>query len=97
STIISGIPDASLLIAVTAYRSRLWFIEKNSTNVWYLATDAVSGTATVLPVGGNMKYGGTLIAINVWTIPVSTGLQQCLVLISSEGEVIVFQGSDPSS
>ncbi|NZD60094.1 hypothetical protein HX900_03035 [Rhizobium sp. WYCCWR 11290] len=97
STMITGIPDASLLIAVTAYRSRLWFIEKNSTNVWYLATDAVSGTATVLPVGGNMKYGGTLIAINVWTIPVSTGLQQCLVLISSEGEVIVFQGSDPSS
>ncbi|MBY5442108.1 hypothetical protein HFO93_01120 [Rhizobium leguminosarum] len=97
STMITGIPDSSLLIAVTAYRSRLWFIEKNSTNVWYLATDAVSGTATVLPVGGNMKYGGTLVAINVWTIPVSTGLQQCLVLMSSEGEVIVFQGSDPSS
>ncbi|MGO7279376.1 hypothetical protein ACCT18_29435 [Rhizobium ruizarguesonis] len=97
STMITGIPDSSLLIAVTAYRSRLWFIEKNSTNVWYLATDAVSGTATVLPVGGNMKYGGTLVAINVWTIPVSTGLQQCLVLMSSEGEVIVYQGSDPSS
>ncbi|NEH87765.1 hypothetical protein GR239_27690 [Rhizobium leguminosarum] len=97
STMITGIPDSSLLIAVTAYRSRLWFIEKNSTNVWYLATDAVSGTATVLPVGGNMKYGGTLVAINVWTIPVSSGLQQCLVLMSSEGEVIVFQGSDPSS
>ncbi|TLX12273.1 hypothetical protein [Rhizobium sp. MHM7A] len=97
TTMITGIPDSSLLIAVTAYRSRLWFIEKNSTNVWYLATDAVSGTATVLPVGGNMKYGGTLVAINVWTIPVSTGLQQCLVLMSSEGEVIVFQGSDPSS
>ncbi|MDC7745027.1 hypothetical protein [Rhizobium binxianense] len=97
STMITGISDPSLLIAVTAYRSRLWFIEKNSTNVWYLATDAVSGTATVLPVGGNMKYGGTLVAINVWTIPVSTGLQQCLVLMSSEGEIIVFQGSDPSS
>lgn len=97
STMITGISDPSLLIAVTAYRSRLWFIEKNSTNVWYLATDAVSGAATVLPVGGNMKYGGTLVAITVWTIPVSTGLQQCLVLMSSEGEVIVYQGSDPSS
>ncbi len=97
STMITGISDPALLIAVTAYRSRLWFIEKNSTNVWYLATDAVSGAATVLPVGGNMKYGGTLVAINVWTIPVSTGLQQCLVLMSSEGEIIVYQGSDPSS
>ncbi|MBP2442843.1 hypothetical protein [Rhizobium leguminosarum] len=97
STMITGISDSSLLIAVTAYRSRLWFIEKNSTNVWYLATDAVSGTATVLPVGGNMKYGGTLVSINVWTIPVADGLQQCLVLMSSEGEIIVFQGSDPSS
>lgn len=96
STMITGLPDSSVLIAVTAYRKRLWFIEKNSTNVWYLATDAVSGAATVLPVGGNMKFGGTLVAIGVWTIPVADGLQQCLVLMSSEGEVIVFKGSDPS-
>ena len=97
STMITGIPDPSVLIAVAAYRSRLWFIEQNSTNVWYLATDAVSGTATQLPVGGNMKYGGVLVAIGVWTIPIANGLVQCLVLMSSEGEVIVFQGSDPSS
>ncbi len=97
STMITGIPDPSVLIAVAAYRSRLWFIERNSTNVWYLGTDAVSGAATQLPIGGNMKYGGTLVAIGVWTIPIANGLVQCLVLMSSEGEVIVFQGSDPSS
>ncbi|MFJ6323824.1 MULTISPECIES: hypothetical protein [unclassified Rhizobium] len=97
STMITGIPDPSVLIAVAAYRSRLWFIERNSTNVWYLGTDAVSGAATQLPIGGNMKYGGTLVAIGVWTIPIANGLVQCLVLMSSEGEIIVFQGSDPSN
>ncbi|NTJ63538.1 hypothetical protein G6M50_38080 [Agrobacterium rhizogenes] len=88
---------ANNLSVVVAYRSRLWFIEKNTTKIWYLATDAVSGAATSFPVGGSMKYGGVLVAMGVWTIPVSTGIQQCLVLISSEGEVIVYQGSDPTT
>jgi hypothetical protein len=85
------------LSVVVAYRSRLWFIERNTTKIWYLATDAVSGAATAFPVGGSMKYGGVLVAMGVWSIPVQTGITQCLVLISSEGEVLVYQGSDPTT
>lgn len=92
----SGLTPSNLSV-VCAYRSRLWFIEKNTTKIWYLATDAVSGAATSFPVGGSMKYGGVLVAMGVWTIPVATGIQQCLVLISSEGEIIVYQGSDPTT
>ena len=92
----TGLTTSNLSVVV-AYRSRLWFIEKNTTNLWYLATDAVSGAATVFPCGGSMKYGGVLVAAGVWTIPVSTGIQQCLVLMSSEGEILVYQGSDPST
>ncbi|AVA22467.1 hypothetical protein [Rhizobium sp. NXC24] len=88
---------ASNLSVVVAYRSRLWFIEKNTAKIWYLATDAVSGAATAFPCGGSMKYGAVLVAMGVWTIPVSTGVEQCLVLMSSEGEILVYQGSDPST
>lgn len=88
---------ASNLSVVCAYRSRLWFIEKNTTKIWYLATDAVSGAATSFPVGSSMKYGGVLVAMGVWTIPVQTGIQQCLVIMTSEGEVLVYQGSDPTT
>ncbi|WP_425327229.1 hypothetical protein [Rhizobium grahamii] len=96
TTAITGITNPNALLAVTAYRSRLWFIEKNSTNVWYLATDAVSGAATLLNVGGNMKYGGVLTAIGVWTIPVSTGIQQTLAIMTTEGELLVYTGSNPA-
>ncbi|NTG09264.1 hypothetical protein [Rhizobium rhizogenes] len=92
----TGLTSSNLSVVV-AYRSRLWFIEKNTTKIWYLATDAVSGAATSFPVGGSMKYGGVLVAMGVWSIPVQTGITQCLVLISSEGEVIVYQGSDPTT
>ena len=92
----TGLTSSNLSVVV-AYRSRLWFIEKNTTNLWYLATDAVSGAATSFPCGGSMKYGGVLVAAGVWTIPVATGIQQCLVLMSSEGEILVYQGSDPTT
>lgn len=88
---------ASHLSVVCAYRSRLWFIEKNTTNIWYLATDAVSGAATVFPLGGVMKYGGVLVGMGVWTIPVQTGILQVLCFMTSEGEVVIYQGSDPTT
>lgn len=88
---------ANNLSVVCAYRSRLWFIEKNTTKIWYLATDAVSGAATAFPVGGSMKYGGVLVAMGVWSIPNQQGITQCLVFITSEGEILVYTGSDPTT
>lgn len=86
----------SNLMKVTAYRSRLWFLEKGTTNLWYLGTDAVGGAANVLNVGNVMKHGGNLVAIGVWSIPVYTGINQSLVLVSDQGEIIVYQGSNPA-
>jgi hypothetical protein len=92
----TGLTPSNLSVVI-AYRSRLWFIEKNTTKIWYLATDAVSGAATAFPVGGSMKFGGVLVGMGVWTIPLQNGIQQCLVLMSSEGEILVYQGSDPTT
>lgn len=91
----TGLTPANLL-AVTTYRSRLWFIEKNTTKIWYLTTDAVGGAATALDVGNVMKRGGSLVAMDVWSIPVATGINQSLVLMSSQGELIIYQGSNPA-
>lgn len=92
----SGLTASNLSVGIL-YRSRQWFIEKNTTKIWYLATDAVSGAATSIPMGGNMKFGGVLVGMGVWTIPVATGIQQCLCVMTSEGEILVWQGSDPST
>jgi hypothetical protein len=97
NTALTGPANVNNLSVVLAYRSRLWYIEKNTTKLWYAATDAVSGALTSFPVGGSMKFGGVLIGMGVWTIPVASGVMQCLVLMTSEGEILVYQGSDPTT
>lgn len=93
----TGGPTLTTLSVCAVYRSRLWFLQKNTTTLWYMGTDAVSGAfGGSVNVGNVMKYGGTLIAMNSWTAQVQSGVLQFLVLMSSEGELIVYQGSNPA-
>ncbi|HWU63571.1 MAG TPA: hypothetical protein VN112_16250 [Ensifer sp.] len=88
---------ASNLFRVITYRSRLWFLEKNTTKLWYLATSAVGGTANAIEIGSVMKRGGNLIALGVWSVPTYSGITECLCMMSDQGEVIIYQGSDPTT
>ncbi len=87
--------DTSTLNIVTLYKSRLYFIQKNSTYLYYGTTYGVAGALTQLDVGANMSYGGSLIALGIWTQQVYNGLLQFLVVVTSEGEVLFYQGSNP--
>ena len=49
-----------------------------------------------IDVGADMKFGGTLVAMGSWTAEVASGVIEFLVLVSSEGEVVVYQGSNPA-
>jgi hypothetical protein len=93
---ITGV-TATELTAVCPHQNRLWFLRTNSTNAYYLPTDSISGAVNVLPVGGFMSKGGYLQAIATWTLDAGTGVDDLLVLLSSEGEAIVYAGTDPAS
>lgn len=82
---------------IFAHNRRLWFIEKNSTSAWYLPTDSVSGTVTEFNFGGLMTKGGYLVAGASWSVDAGDGADDNLVIITSEGEVLVYRGTDPSS
>lgn len=92
---VTGPASINKLSAVCGYRSRLWFLEAGTTRLWYGATDAIAGALTSLEVGDVMQLGGTLVAISSWTVPISTGVMQFLVLFSTQGELVVYQGSNP--
>lgn len=92
---ITGVTTSSL-IHVNEYRSRLFFIEKNSFNVWYLPVNSLGGAASKIDLTPIFKLGGYLMAMATWTIDNASGVNEYAVFISSEGEVVTYLGSDPS-
>lgn len=93
----TGPSSTNVLSVVCWYRDRLYFIQENTSTIWFGTTDAITGALTSLNVGASMRYGGTLVAAIPWTTQTATGVIQMLVLISSNGEVIVYTGSDPTN
>lgn len=88
---------ASRLSHVWIHQRRIWFVEKDTLNAWYLAADSIGGTATVLPLGGIFKRGGSLLFGATWSLESGNGLQEYCVFVSTEGECAVYQGTDPST
>lgn len=91
----SGLSPANL-ITVTVFKQRTWFIENNTMNVWYSASQAFQGTLTQIPLGSLFKMGGTLMQMATWTIDNVSGMDDYAAFITTEGEVAVYQGYDPA-
>lgn len=89
--------DPQDLIDVCTHKSRLHFLEKGTLRTWYLDTNAIQGTAQLLDLGPLFKEGGTLNAIDTWSSPFGLGQDDYFVALTSEGEVAVYQGDDPSN
>lgn len=82
---------------VTLYKNRLWFIEKNTLRAWYLPTLSIGGTAAYIDLSSVAKYGGHLVDLDTWTLDAGYGVDDNLAFITSNGEVIVYRGTDPDS
>ena len=87
----------SNLIHVTLFKNRLFFVEKNSMHVWYLPVNSIGGSASVLDFGSVFRLGGAVMACYPWTIDAGNGSDDHFVVISTNGEVAVYRGTDPSS
>lgn len=83
---------------VWIYKNRLWFAQKNSLNAYYLAVDSIAGAATAFPLGGVFGKGGSLLFGQTWSLDAGAegGLSEQNIFCSTEGEVAIYQGSDPS-
>lgn len=94
---ITGIGTPANLTCAWLFGHRIFAIEKNSMNVWYLPLDSIQGAANKLPFGNLMRRGGYLVAGTAWTLDSGAGPDDLFTVISSEGEVVVFKGTDPTS
>ena len=92
---ITGV-DTSTFVSVNNFMGRLFFIVKNSMQVYYLPLLSIGGAATMLDLSSQTLLGGSLIAMATWTLETTNGSVQVACFITSEGEVITYQGNDPS-
>ena len=93
---ITGVDPADL-INVNLFKNRLYFTEKNSMKVWYLAVDAIAGEAHSIDFGGIAQSGGYVQAMGTWTIDAGQGVNDYAVFATNMGEIIVYEGSDPAN
>jgi hypothetical protein len=81
---------------VNLFKERLYFVEEDSLSFWYLPVDSINGAVSEFPLGGIFKRGGFLQAMGTWTIDAGYGVDDLAAFITSNGEVAVYKGSDPS-
>jgi hypothetical protein len=81
---------------ITVHKNRVWFIQANSMEAYYLDTDAVSGPASVFPLGGVFKRGGYLVEVTTWSFDSGIGMDDQLIFRTSTGEIAIYRGENPN-
>jgi hypothetical protein len=89
--------DTDKFTQVNLWKRRLFYVEKESMTVWYMPVDSIGGTALPLNFGALFKKGGYIVATATWTLDAGYGSDDNLVIITSRGEVAVYNGTDPDN
>jgi len=96
NTSITG-TSTGIFANINIFKRRVWLIEPSSTIAWFLGTDAISGSASSQDIGPFLSKGGYLMAMGTWTIDGGNGPDDLAVFMSSEGQAVVYKGTDPSN
>lgn len=93
---LTGLTTTSI-IGVAEYNGRLFFIEKDKLKFWYLAAGAAGGALTAFDLSSFANRGGYLLAVDSWSVDSGAGIDDFIAFITSEGQVIVYKGTNPAS
>ena len=80
---------------IAAWKNRLFITASGTNKVYYLDVNAIQGPAHELDFGPLMKHGGSVQAINNWTLNAGIDIDDYFVVFGSQGDVLVYQGTDP--
>ena len=87
----------AIFVGINIFKRRVWLIPPNSTIAYFLGTDSIAGAATAQDLGPFMSKGGYLMAMGTWTVDGGNGPDDMAVFITSEGQAIIYKGTDPTS
>lgn len=88
---------AADFVDVTVWGGRLWFVPDNSAKAWYLGAASISGAANSIDLGAVFSRGGRLAIITPISFSSGAAIEAAIAFISTEGEVALYTGTDPST
>lgn len=99
-SVTSSQPSVTLtpsnLVHVSQYKGRLHFTEKDSSFVWSSDPGAYQGPLHRTDYSYLLQRGGRVMYTAPWSRDTGVGLQDYFIIVSSEGEVLVYEGDDPT-
>jgi len=92
----TGLPSTVRTVAV--WKQRVWFTAEEDSRVYYINTvNAITGACTAFPMGSTLRSGGYVSALVNWTMDAGISIDDFLVVIGTEGDIGVWEGTDPTS
>lgn len=90
------IPEGCYLDNPLSFKNRLYFVAGDF-DICYSAVQSISGELTKFSMGSYFKKGGRILTIANWTQDAGSGSDDLFVVISTEGEVLIYKGLSPES
>jgi hypothetical protein len=85
------------LAIVVAHQNRLFFADESNLAAYYLPVQQRYGELAVLPLNAIFRRGGIVKAMATWTVDGGMGMDDQLVIFSSNGEIAIWSGVDPAT
>jgi hypothetical protein len=92
----SGISPTTV-VNVSLFKSRVIFCVNDRMSFFYLPVNVLGGAASEFPLHAVCRKGGFVMATGSWTLDGGNGPDDYFVAITSEGECVIYKGTDPSS
>lgn len=80
---------------IAAWKNRLWIVGEGTAKAFYMNVSSIQGPVKELDLGPLLKHGGHIVGMTNWTMNAGLDLDDYLVFFGSQGDVVVYQGTDP--
>lgn len=93
---MSGDLPPSPFVGVCSHNERAFYWCEDSLDFWHGAGSEIQGNLTRFPLSNLGNIRGHIVTIASWTVDASHGQNDILVIITSEGDVVLYEGVDPT-
>jgi len=82
---------------VVSHQNRLFFADNANLVIYYLPIQQKAGQVKFLPMNNMFRRGGVIRAMYTWSVDSGVGMDDLLVVFSSNGECVIWKGIDPDT